>query len=483
MAFNTEKYIRLQSEKIMERASKFGKLYLEFGGKLFDDNHFSRCMPGFQPDTKIKMLASIKDKVEVIVSIFAEDVESGKKRHDVGLSYESYVIHLVDMFRDVGIQVNSVVINKFEGQPAALLFKRRLENLGIKAYVFKHIDGYPANVDLVLSEAGYGADPFIETTKPIVITTGPGAKSGKMRVALSQLYHELKRGNKVGYAKFETLPVWNLPLSHPVNIAYEASTININDLNMIDGYHLDKYGVVAVNYNRDIEAFPLLQHMFRKMYGEDIYYSPTDMGVNMVGFCIEDMAAAEAASKAEVIRRYYETLCYFKNGSVDADAVKKITILMEKMGLRPTDRAVVVPALAAKEKTNRNSAAIQLKTGEIVSAAENGMTSVSSELLLKTLQKLLGVNSKIKILSDNILQKAIELKQKTLGERKFHLRLGEVLIILSSSALTNELSAHALEQLGELRGTDAHFTYMISDEESLVWKKLGVNLTMEPVMA
>ena len=324
MAFNTEKYIQLQSEKILERATKFKKLYLEFGGKLFDEHHFSRCVPGFAPDTKIKMLTQIRGQVEVIISIFADDIESGKKRHDVGLSYENYVIQLVGMFKEVGLCVNSVVIARYRGQKAATLFHKKLENLGIRAYFYKEIDGYPTNMDVVLSDQGYGADPFIPTTKPIVVTTGPGANSGKMRVALCQIYHELKRGNKVGYAKYETLPVWNLPLKHPINLAYEASTVNINDVTMIDNYHFEHYGVVAVTYNRDNESFPLLRTMFRRMYGKDIYNSPTDMGVNMVGFCIDDMPVAEAASRSEVIRRYYETMCYYKQGVVGKEAVREV---------------------------------------------------------------------------------------------------------------------------------------------------------------
>ena len=458
----------------------FEKLYLEFGGKLFDDNHFSRCCPGFEPDTKIKMLTSMSDKVEVIISILADDIESGRRRQDLNMSYANNISHLVDSFKQVGLDVNSVVINKYNGQPGAKAFKRKLEHVGIITYLFHKIDGYPSNIDHVLSENGYGKNPFIKTTKPIVLITGPGAGSGKMSVAFSQLFNETQSGNKnVGFAKFETLPVWNLSLRHPINIAYEASTVNINDVNMIDHYHFEKYGVFAVNYSRDIEAFPLLQATFKRI-GKDIYHSPTDMGVNMVGFCIDDEEAAIRASKEEVIRRYFETLCYYKQGKVEETAVFRINTLMEKLGLRRTDRAVVIPTLKQQEKTGRNSASIQLPTGEIISASENGLTSASSELLLKTLQKQLGLNAKIKLLPDNIMKKTIELKSGILGDKKFLLSIGEVLLLLASSSITNELSSHAVEQLASLTGSEAHITYMISEEEERVWKKLGVTITKEP---
>ena len=462
---------------------KFPKLYLEFGGKLFDDHHFSRCMPGFAPDTKIKMLEKLRDKLEVIVCVCADAIESGQRRHDLGMTYENYVIHAVESFKESGMSVNSVVINKYDSQPNALVFKRRLEQIGITAYIFNKINGYPHDIDRVLSPKGYGANTFIKTTKPLVIVTSPGAKSGKMSVCLSQVYNEHAHGNKkAGYAKFETLPVWNLRLRHPLNISYEASTINIDDVNMIDNYHFEKYGVVAVNYNRDIEAFPLLQNMFRRMYGKDIYYSPTDMGVNMIGFCIEDDALVQVAAKAEVIRRYFETICYFKRGKVTTDAIHKINVLMEQLSLKPSDRAVVTPAIKLKEKTGKHSAALQLPSGDIISASGNGLTSASSELLLKALQKILGIDSKIKIIPDNIMQRTMELKSHALGEKKFHLQIGEILILLSSSSVTNELSAHAIESLPSLKGAEAHITYMASEEESHIWRKLGVNLTQEPIV-
>lgn len=483
-AFDTQKYIKLQSQKILERTELFPKLYLEFGGKLFDEHHFSRCMPGFVPDTKIKMLANIRDRVEVIISILAIDIESGKTRHDVGLSYEDYVMFLVDSFKEVGLRVNSVVVNKFADQPSVLVFKRKLEQLGIIVHLFRKIEGYPSNIDVILSDKGYGANPFIKTEAPIVVVTGPGAGSGKMGVCLSQVYNEHKHGNKnAGYAKFETIPVWNLPLKHPINLAYEASTVNINDINMIDPYHYEKYGTVAINYNRDIAAFPLLQTMFRRMYGNDIYHSPTDMGVNMIGFCIDDMEAAERASKDEVIRRYYETLCYQKQGRVDGEAVRKINVLMEQLELKPTDRDVVTPALKESARSGKNAAAIKLHSGEIIVASASGtLTSASSELLLKTLQKLLSINSKIKILPENVIQKTIELKKDILGEKKIRLRIGELLVLLASSSLTNELCLHAVGALPQLYGCEAHITYMINAEEARIFRKLGINLTQEPII-
>ena len=479
--FNKEKYIRLQSEKILERAKRFKKLYLEFGGKLFNDFHASRCLPGFEPDTKIKMLSNIKDKCEVIFTILAEDIERNRYRPDVGLTYDNEVLRLIDSFRAFGIHINSVVINKFNNQPSALAYKQKLEAMGIETHLFHWIEGYTTNVDRVLSGDGYGANPFIKTTKPIVIITGPGANSGKMSVALSQLYNEFAHGNKkTGYAKFETFPIWNLPLKHPVNLAYEASTVNVRDVNMIDSYHFEKYGEIAVNYNRDIQAFPLLQNIFRRMYGKDVYYSPTDMGVNMVGYCIEDDAAVQAASRAEVIRRYFQTMVDYKMGRVDGESVNTIKLLLNQIGINLDERVVALRARERHAKSGMNSASLQLATGEIITTSSNDILSASSKLFLKTLQHLLGVNKKIKILSDAILENTIRLK-KMMDEKKPHLRLGEILIILSSSAVTNELSAHAMEKLKNLAGSEVHTTYMISEEEAHAWRKLRVNLTQSDV--
>jgi len=485
-AFNQGKYIELQSGKILERAGQFKKLYLEFGGKLFDDYHMSRCAPGFLPDTKIKMLLQIKEQLEVIITIAAEDIVSGRVRHDMAMSYENYIIHLVESFKDVGLDVNSVVINKYSGQSAVDMYKRKLKNRGIKVYLFGKIEGYPINTDRVLSKDGFGANPFIKTTKPIIMLTAPGAKSGKMSVGLSQLYHEAQSGEKnVGFAKFETLPVWSLPLRHPLNIAYEASTVNIGDKNMIDNYHYDKYGEVAVNYNRDIEAFPLLQNIFRQIYGNDIYHSPTDMGVNMVGYAIDDNDKVEQASKAEVIRRWFETMCYFKQGMVDEDVVDRMNLLMEKLELKPTDRAVVTAMRDRMNGKGMPSAALQLppngKSGEIITTSSKGLMTASATVLMKSIQHLLGI-PKIKMIPANILQRAVDLKTQMLGQKNASLRLDEVLIILSSSSVTNDLSAMALETLPKLRGAEVHVSHILSDDEARVWKRLGVNLTQEAVL-
>jgi uncharacterized protein (UPF0371 family) len=480
--FNTEKYIALQSQKILERTQRFKKLYLEFGGKLFDDHHASRVLPGFAVDTKIKMLMSLKDKTEVIFTINADDIGQHKIRSSLGLTYENDLLRLIENFKAVGLSVNSVVINKYSGQPAANIYKTKLENLGIKVYLFKEIKGYPYNVDFILSDDGFGANELIKTTKPLVVITAPGARSGKLSLALSQLYNEMKQGKKVGYAKFETFPVWNLKLKHPLNSAYEASTAEINDLNMIDNYHYEKYGVAAVSYNRDIEAFPLIQNILRRIYKKDVYFSPTDMGVNMVGYCIEDEVGCERACRAEVLRRYYYNMCDYKLGKVSEDSIRKMKLLLEEMNIKTTERPVVAAALNMQQQTGKNCVSIQLKNGDIITAPANGLTSAASEAVLKAMQKFLNVDNKIKLIPDNIMQKTIEYKSKTFGERKVHLRVGEILIILSASAVSNELSAHALETLDKFAGAEAHSTYMISEEEQKIFRKLKINLTQEAVL-
>jgi len=507
--FNAEKYIKMQSQKILERTGRFKKLYLEFGGKLFDDNHMSRCAPGFAPDIKIKMLLSLKDKCEIIFCINADDIEQGKVRHDTGLTYENELLRLIENFREAGLSVNSVVINKYSNQPAAVAYSRKLENLGITSYLFNKIDGYPGNIDHVVSDQGFGANQFIKTTRPLVIITAPGPGSGKLSVSLSQLYNEYKHGSrKAGYAKFETLPVWNLSLRHPLNLAYEASTVNLNDVNMIDSYHYEKYGKVAINYNRDIEAFPLIKNILHKIHKKDIYYSPTDMGVNMVGFCIEDEVGCEKACRQEVLRRYYNTLCANKTGLMTMDAVKKINFLMEQLNIKESERPVVTAARKMQLQTGgKKCISLQLPaivqdnsdaegqpppvggevsasaSGEIITAPANGLTSAASEVILKTLQKLLKVDNRIKLIPENIMYQTIQLKTNVLGERKFHLQIGEILIILSSSAVTNELSSHAIAMLGRLAGAEAHSTYIISEEEQKIFRKLKINLTQEAVLS
>jgi len=484
MIFNADKYIELQSQKILERIRKFKKLYLEFGGKLFDDHHASRVLPGFQIDTKIKMLLKLKNKCEVIFCINADDIGQHKVRSSLGLTYENDLLRLIENFKEVGLLVNSVVINKFNNQAAALGFAQKLNQLGIKNYLFNKIEGYPANIDRIVSDEGYGANEYIPTTRPLVVITAPGAGSGKLSVALSQLYNEFKNGTKnAGFAKFETFPVWNLRLRHPLNLAYEASTAEINDVNMIDSYHYEKYGEVAVNYNRDIEAFPIIRNILRKIYRKDVYHSPTDMGVNMVGFCIEDETAVEAACRQEVLRRYYQTLCAYKQGTVNEDAVKRINFLVEQMSIKETERPVVIEARKMQESVGRNCVSIKFKSGDVVTAQANGLTSASSEALLLALQKLLKVDKKIKLIPENIMNQTIRLKSIVLGDRKFHIRIGEILVILSASAVTNELSSHALSMLDQLAGAEAHATYIISEEEQTIFRKLKINLTMDAVFS
>jgi len=484
MIFNAEKYIKLQSQKILERIGKFKKLYLEFGGKLFDDHHASRVLPGFEVDTKIKMLLALREKCEVIFCINAEDIGQHRVRSSLGVTYESDLIRLIENFKEVNLNINGVVINKYTGQPSAVAFKQKLENLGIKTYAFKMIQDYPYNVDYIMSEQGFGANELIKTTKPLVVVTAPGARSGKLSVVLSQLYNEAKNGTKnVGFAKFETFPVWNLRLRHPLNLAYEASTAEINDFNVIDSYHYEKYGEVAVTYNRDIEAFPLLRSILGRIYKKDVYHSPTDMGVNMVGFCIEDEAAVEVACRQEILRRYYQTLCAYKQGSINDDAVKRINFLVEQMNLKEAERPVVIQARKLQAEVGRNCVSIKLRSGDITTASANGLTSASSEALLRTLQKLLKVDSKIKLIPENIMSQTIKLKTEVLGERKFHIRIGEILVILSASAVTSELSNHALSVLDQLVGAEAHATYIISEEEQNVFRKLKINLTMDAVFS
>ena len=479
MAFKQETYIKLQRDKILQRLSKFKKLYLEFGGKLFDDYHMSRCVPGFQPDVKIKMLLTMREKCEIIISINAEDIERGKVRPDSGLTYENEALRLVQNFASVGLKVNSIVIIKYNHQPAAKIYAAKLERMGLKVHLFQAIPGYPTDVNLVVSDRGYGANPFIQTTKPIVVVTGPGAGSGKLSVALSQLYHELKNGKKAGFAKFETLPVWNFRLKHPLNMAYEAATVNINDINMIDIYHFEKYGEAAVNYNRDIEAFPLLRNILNRMYKKPIYHSPTDMGVNMVGFCIEDEAAVERACRQEIIRRYFQTLCDFKLGIVSEDAVNRIKMICEEMDIKLSERPVVDAALEVQYQTGKPSAAIQLKDGRVIAASENGYTSAGSELVLKALQTIMDTDDKI--IPDNVMQKTKELKDNLFSDGKFLISIGELLLILSSSSIDCELCSRALAALPKLQGAEIHTTNMLREEEQRVLRRLKINLTQEPI--
>ena len=481
IGFNEEKYIKLQSEKILERARKFKKLYLEFGGKLFGDYNAARAIPGFGPDTKVKMLMSIKEKCEVIICIDAGDIGVGKIQSNSGLIYENEVLRLKGKFEEAEIKVAGVAINRFDNQQAALAYKRRLENLNVPVFVFNKIEGYPDNIDNVVSDKGYGSHPYIETTKPIIIVTSPGAKSGKMGVSLSLLYNEIKRGNKsAGYAKFETLPVWNLPLKHPLNIEYEAATLNVADKNMIDPFHLEKYNVVAVSYNRDIEAFPLLKQIFHKMYGNGaIYHSPTEMGVNMIGDCIENDEVVSRASKEEILRRYYEALVDAKTGKLTNVGVNKINYLMSQAGVGKEDRKVAELAKEQQFDRGTHAAAMILKDGTELNSGENGYLTASSALLLKALQHKLGVKKEVRLLNPKIIEEVSKLKTDILKDKEFMLTLSETLIILTNSAGgSGYLSKKAIGHLIDLQGAEAHITYIITPEEKKIWQKLGVNVTM-----
>lgn len=481
IGFDNEKYLKMQSEHIQQRIAQFdNKLYLEFGGKLFDDYHASRVLPGFAPDSKIKMLMQLKDQAEIVIVINASDIEKNKVRGDLGITYDLDVLRLIDAFRSIGLYVGSVVIAQYSGQPAADAFKKRLLNLGIKVYMHYPIAGYPSNIPLIVSDDGYGKNEYIETQRPLVVITAPGPGSGKMATCLSQLYHEYKRGIKAGYAKFETFPIWNIPLKHPVNLAYEAATADLNDVNMIDPFHLEAYGVTTVNYNRDVEIFPVLNAIFNKIAGKSPYQSPTDMGVNMAGNCIIDDEACCKASRQEIIRRYYQARCDVRKGRFDAEAVYKIELLMNQANCQPSDRLVVEPALSLAEKTGMPAAAIQLPDGSIVTGKTSDLLGASSAALLNALKKLGNINHEIHLISPIVIEPIQKLKTEHLGNHNPRLHTDEILIALSISAATNPLVEHALKQLTKLKGCEAHSSVMLSQVDESTFRKLGVNLTCEP---
>ena len=484
IGFDNDKYIQLQSQKIQERLSSFGgKLYLEFGGKLFDDYHASRVLPGFQPDSKIKMLLNMKDDAEVIIVLSATSIEQNKIRGDLGISYDLDALRLIDTFNDIGIDVGGVVITQYMQQPAADCFIKRLENLGVKVYRHYPIDGYPTNVRKIVSDAGYGKNEYIQTTKSLVVITAPGPGSGKMATCLSQLYHDNKRGIKAGYAKFETFPVWNLPLKHPVNMAYEAATIDLNDVNMIDPYHLEATGITTVNYNRDIEIFPVLKAIFEKIYGECPYQSPTDMGVNMAGYCIVDSDVVNRASKMEIVRRYYDTLCRKRNGMADADEVYKAELIMDQVGIDSGFRQVVKYALTKAEQTGEPAAAIELPDGSVVTGKTSKLMGASAAALLNALKKLGGINDEFLLLPPVVIEPLQKLKIENLGNHNPRLHADEILMALAISATTNPMAAHAMEQLPKLRGCQAHVSVIVSTVDKNIYRKLGIDLTCEPVYA
>ena len=481
VGFDNDKYLQLQSAHIRERLAFFGgKLYLEFGGKLFDDYHASRVLPGFQPDSKLRMLLQLKEQVEMVIAINAADIEKNKIRGDLGITYDRDVIRLIDIFRELGLYVSSVVLTRYNGQSAAKAFQSRLESIGVKVYHHYAIAGYPSDTASVVSEEGFGRNDFIETSRELVVVTAPGPGSGKLATCLSQLYHEHKRGVQAGYAKFETFPVWNLPLNHPVNLAYEAATADLSDVNMIDPFHLDAYGVTTVNYNRDVEAFPVLVAMFEKILGECPYKSPTDMGVNMVGNCIVDDEAVRQASYQEIVRRYYAALCDAKQGKGSEDVVFKLELLMKKVGVTPDIRRVVKPALERAEQTGMPATAIELPDGRIITGKTSDLLGASSALLLNALKALGEIPQDLHLISPVALDPIQHLKVDHLGNRNPRLHTDETLIALSISAATSPTAEYAMEQLSKLRGCDLHSSVILSSVDEQTFKRLGVNLTCEP---
>ena len=481
IGFDNEKYLALQAEHIRQRMSQFGgKLYLEFGGKLFDDYHASRVLPGFQPDSKIRMLETIRDDVEIIIAICAGDIEKNKTRGDLGIGYDQDVLRLIDVFRGLGFYVGSVVITQYAGQPAADAFRRRMEHLGVQTCLHYPIAGYPHNTGLIVSDGGYGKNDYIETSRPLVVVTAPGPGSGKMAVCLSQLYHDYKRGIKAGYAKFETFPIWNLPLQHPVNLAYEAATADLGDVNMIDPFHLAAYGETTVNYNRDVEIFPVLSAMFERIMGECPYKSPTDMGVNMAGYAIVDDEAVRAAASQEIIRRYYKALCDHKQGKGSQDAVDKIKRIMQELSLTTADRAVVAPALAKSESSGVAAAAIQLPDGPVVTGKASNLMSACSSCVLNAIKAIAGIDDSLTLISPIILEPILKLKIDILGSRSSVLKVDDVLAALSITAATNTLTARAMAALPKLRDCEMHSTCMLHSGDEGTLRKMGLRLTSEP---
>ncbi|MBE5946438.1 MAG: DUF1846 domain-containing protein [Lachnospiraceae bacterium] len=481
IGFDNDKYLKMQSEHIKERIGKFdNKLYLEFGGKLFDDFHASRVLPGFAADSKLQMLMQLADQAEIVMVVSADDIEKNKIREDLGITYDLDVIRLVDEFRSRGLYVGSVVLTKYAEQRSAILFRKRLEGLGIKVYHHYLIPGYPTNIPLIVSEEGYGKNDYIETTRPLVVVTAPGPGSGKMSTCLSQLYHELKHGVRAGYAKYETFPIWNLPLDHPVNLAYEAATADLNDLNMIDPYHLKAYGVTTVNYNRDVEIFPVLNAIFTKIYGSNPYASPTDMGVNMAGNCIFDDMACREASRQEIIRRYYQAVAGVAEGKREQDEVNKIQRLMSQENLSVNDRTTVIPAHKRAELTDGPAAAIELSDGTIITGKTGDLLGASSAALLNAIKVLAGIPHESMILSPESIAPIQKLKTQYLGSRNPRLHTDEVLIALSVTAANNDEAALALKQLPKLKGCQVHSTVILSDVDKKTFKKLECDVTYEP---
>ena len=481
IGFDNQKYLQMQSAHIRERISMFGdKLYLEFGGKLFDDYHAARVLPGFEPDSKLKMLLQLKDQAEIVIAISASALETNKTRRDLGLTYDLEVLRLTESFRNIGLYVGSVVITQYAGQPAADLFRKKLETLGIRCYIHYIIEGYPTNVEKIVSEEGYGKNDYIETSRPLVVVTAPGPGSGKMATCLSQLYHEHLRGINAGYAKFETFPIWNIPLKHPINLAYEAATADLDDVNMIDPFHLEAYGETTVNYNRDVEIFAVLNAILTRIYGESAYKSPTDMGVNMAGNCIISDEACRNASKQEIIRRYYSAACALRQGLGTVEEVRKIELIMNSIGLSSADRPVVAAANARAEETGAPAVSIELPDGTIVTGKTSSLLGASSACLMNALKKLAGINKELLLIAPSVIEPIQHLKIEHLGNHNPRLHTDELLIALSICAVTNPLAELAIDQLGKLRGCEAHSTVILSRVDENLFSKIGVNITYEP---
>ncbi len=483
VGFDNEKYIKMQSQHIEERIGKFGdKLYLEFGGKLFDDFHASRVLPGFEPDSKLRMLMKLSDRAEIVIVINAADIEKNKVRGDLGITYDEDVRRLMTEFENRGLYVGSVVLTHYAGQMGAAVFKEKLEKKNVKVYLHYTIEGYPSNIPLIVSDEGYGRNEYIETTRPLVVVTAPGPGSGKMATCLSQLYHDNKRGIKAGYAKYETFPIWNIPLKHPVNLAYEAATADLNDINMIDPFHLEAYGETTVNYNRDIEIFPVLNAIFEGIYGENPYKSPTDMGVNMAGNCIVDDEACREASHMEIIRRYYAAMNGVVKEQASENEVYKIELLMKQAKITTDDRKVTVAAKDREQELGVPTAAIEISDGTIITSKTSDLLGASAALLLNALKYLGDVDHDTHLISPEAIGPIQELKTKYLGGKNPRLHTDEVLIALSISALTDANAKKALEQLPKLKGCQVHTSGMLSNVDINTFKKLGIDLTSEPII-
>ncbi len=482
IGFDNQKYLQLQSEHIKERISQFGgKLYLELGGKLFDDYHASRVLPGFEPDSKIKMLTQLADRAEVVIVINAADIEKNKARSDLGITYEADVLRLIDAFRARNLHVGNVVITQYAGQYAADVFRRRLIDMGLRVAIHYPISGYPSNLSLIVSDDGYGKNDYIETERPLVIVTAPGPGSGKMATCLSQLYHEYKRGVSAGYAKFETFPIWNLPLKHPVNLAYEAATADLKDVNTIDPFHLEAYGKTAVNYNRDVEAFPLLQNILEKITGKCPYKSPTDMGVNMAGFCITDDSAVCDAAREEIIRRYYAAKCDRVLCKVDDETVYRCEMVMSQAGITSAYRRVVAPAVETAAETGKPAVCIQMPDGKLITGKTSNLLGSSSAALLNAIKYIAGIDDSVKLLSAEVIEPVQRLKTEFLGNHNPRLHTDETLIALSVCAASDETAKKALAALPKMRGLELHSSVVLPAVDASTFKKIGLNCTCEPV--